>query len=99
MKHEEKLHKKNEKCYIISCDIATRGDYDALRDAIKKYRTWAHITKSTWAVVTAKSATEITDDLWRHIEGSRLFVVKSNVQAEAAGWNVFCSHEWLERNL
>lgn len=91
--------KKNEKCYIISCDIAVGSDYDALRDAIKKYRAWAHITKSTWAVVTDKSATEITEDLWRHIEGSRLFVVKSDVQAEAAGWNVLCSDEWLERNL
>lgn len=30
--------KKNEKCYIISCDIAVGSDYDALRDAIKKYR-------------------------------------------------------------
>lgn len=74
--------KKNEKCYIISCDIAAGSDYDALRDAIKKYRAWAHITKSTWAVVTDKNATEITEDLWRHIEGSRLFVVKSDVQKE-----------------
>ena len=29
VKHEEERQKKNEKCYIISCDIAVGGDYDA----------------------------------------------------------------------
>lgn len=87
-----------ERCYIISYDMAEGGDDNALYDAIKDYGTWAHITESTWAVVTECSAKDVRDDLDTYLpEGSRLFVVKSGI--EAAWRNVICSNEWPKRNL
>lgn len=85
-------------CYIISYDITEGGDYGALIAAIKAYGTWAHITESTWAVVTDTSHTEVRDDLGKYLPaGSRLFVVKSG--AVAAWRNVICRDQWLKENL
>jgi hypothetical protein len=85
-------------CYIISYDIANGGDYEPLFDAIRAYKTYAHINKSTWAVVSERTHKEIRDDLEQYLpEGSSLLVVKSGA---AAAWrNVICSNEWLKRNL
>ncbi len=85
-------------CYIISYDMADGGDYEDLFTAIKAYGTWAHVTESTWAIVSADGQKSIRDNLERFLpEGSRLFVVKSGT---AAAWrNVMCSNEWLKKNL
>ena len=85
-------------CYIISYDMVENGDYTSLIDAIKAYGTWAHITESTWAIVTEKSHTDVRDDIGLYLpKGSRLFVVKSGT---AAAWrNVICRHQWLKENL
>jgi hypothetical protein len=95
---EDELRNALMNCYIISCDMAEGGDYDALFDAIKSYRIWAHITESTWAVVTDDDHKEIRDNLEQYLpKGSRLFVVKSGT---AAAWrNVICRNEWLKKNL
>jgi len=85
-------------CYIISYDLADDGDYDALFDAIKEYGTWAHVTESTWAVVTELSAQDIRKDIGQYLpSGSRLLVVKSGV--ESAWRNVICRDEWLKKHL
>lgn len=87
-----------ERCYIISYDKAEEGDYNALHKAIKNYETWAHITESTWAVVTGYSAEVIRDRLSRYLpDGSRLFIVGSGI--EASWRNVLCRGEWLKRSL
>ena len=87
-----------ERCYIISYDLVEGGDYNALYKAIQNYEAWAHITKSTWAVLTEDSAEVIRDHLSGYLpDGSRLFVVRSGV--EAAWRNVFCRSEWLKRSL
>lgn len=84
--------------YIISYDMAQDGDYNNLITAIKAYKIWAHITESTWAVTSDKSATEIRDDLGKYLpKGSKIFVIKSG--AVAAWRNVICSNEWLKKNL
>jgi hypothetical protein len=84
--------------YIISYDVAKGGQYEPLINAIKAYGTWAHITESTWAVVTSKEATQIRDNLIKFLpEGSRLIVVKSGT--EAAWGDVLCSNDWLKKNL
>ena len=84
--------------YIISYDMAEEGDYEPLLDAIKSYGTWAHITESTWAVVTNQGASQVRDNLGSYLpSGSRLFVIKSGV--EAAWGNVMCRDDWLKRNL
>lgn len=86
--------------YIISYDLADseQADYTKVIEAIKKYGTWAHITKSTWGIKTTKSASEIRDQFLKLMpEDSRIFVIKSGV--EAAWENTLCSNKWLTDNL
>ena len=86
-----------ENTFIISYDLHN-GNYDELFEAIKSYGTWAHITESTWAIISSKKASEIRDHLGEYLpKGSRLIVVKSG--AVAAWRNVICSNEWLKKNL
>ena len=85
--------------YIISYDMAWGGDYDALHEAIKSYGAWAHITESTWAVLTECSAQMIAHHLSGYLpDGSRLFVVRSGNEA---AWQYLqnSSDEWLEAIL
>lgn len=84
--------------YIISYDMASGGDYDKLYEAIKSYGTWAHITESTFAIVSEKKSSDIRDHLLQLLpKGSRLLVVKS---ANVGSWNnVICSNDWLLKNL
>lgn len=85
-------------CYLISYDLRRDRDYDDLYEAIKEYRTWAHVLESTWAVVTQTSAKEIRNDLEQYTDNDDgLFVVKSGT--EAAWRNVLCDNEWLKDNL
>ena len=85
-------------CYIISYDLRGARDYETLYEAIKSYGTWGHITESTWAVVTTKTAIQVRDHLSSVMDqDDRLFVVKSGV--EAAWKNVMCKNEWLKENL
>lgn len=86
-----------EKTLIISYDLHN-GNYVELFEAIKSYGTWAHITESTWAIITSKKASEVRDHLEEYLpKGSRLIVIKS---AGVAAWkNVICSNEWLKKNL
>lgn len=87
-------------CYIISYDLnnSDSGDYQSLYEAIKAYGTWAHITESTWAIVTTESCTEVRDKLGQKLKPrDRLFVVKSS--GIAAWKRVICKNEWLKENL
>ena len=85
-------------CHIISYDMASGGDYGALHEAIKAYGTWARITESTWAIVTASDTVTVRDALARYLpRGSRVFVVESG---KNAAWNnVICASEWLKGHL
>ena len=84
--------------YIISYDMAEGGDDEDLHEAIQSYEIWAHITDSTWAVLTEYSAPMIRDHLSEYLpNGSRLFVVRSG--DEAAWQDVTCPDEWLKSVL
>jgi hypothetical protein len=85
-------------CYIISFDLVKKGDYEELYKSIKSYKKWAHITESTWSIVTDNTAEQIVDDLKKFMDPEDiLFVIKSG---EEADWfNVFCKDEWLYHNL
>ncbi len=83
--------------YIISFDVA-KGSGERVTDAIKEYGTWAHITNSTWAIVTEERPKEIRHKLAQLLpEGSRLFVIRSG--SFAAWRNVFGRSEWLKKYL
>ena len=87
-------------CYIISYDLkdASDSDYETLIDAIKGHGAWAHVTESTWAVLSEDNQKQIRDRLGKLLpDGSRLFVIKSGT---AAAWkNVLCRNQWLKDNL
>ena len=73
-------------CYIVTYDLveAEGGDYEELIAAIKAYGTWAHITESTWAIVSDDRAKDVRDHLLTYVpDGSRMFVLKSG---SAAAW-------------
>ena len=74
------------------------ADYNALIKAIKAYGGWAHITESTWAVVTEDDHIKIRDNLCNFIpKNGRIFVIKS---ASVGAWrNVICNSEWLKKYL
>jgi hypothetical protein len=56
-------------CLIITYDLLAKSgisrsdDYEALRNEIKSYKTWAKITESCYAIVTTKKTTEVRDHL------------------------------------
>lgn len=89
---------EEKKAYVISYDMAEGGDYAKLIAHIKEYGYWAHITESTWAVLSTRTASDIRDKLLKFLpEGSKLFVVQS---ANVAAWsNVICSNDWLKKNI
>ena len=85
--------------YIISYDLsAPSRNYDDIHEAIRSYGTWAHITESTWAVVTDQSATEVRDYLGSVMDNDdKLFVVLS---AGVGAWrNIRPRTAWLKKNL
>ena len=85
-------------CYVISYDLVKKRDYEGLYKAIKAYGTYAHITESTWAIVTTDEAKQIRDNLQKHIDSDdRIFIIKSG--KEAAWRNVLCKDKWLQDNL
>ncbi len=87
------------KCYIICLELNNPlGTYSPLIDAIKSFRTWAKITKSTWAIVTESDVKSIRDYLGQHLyDGDRLFVIKSG---RSSAWkNAIVTSDWLKKNL
>lgn len=84
--------------YIVCYDLRKSRDYQPLYDKLKSYTKWAKITESNWAIVTAKTAPEVRDELKAVMDkDDRLFVVKSGV---AAAWsNSICKNQWLKDNL
>ena len=89
-----------KKTFIVSYDLkkATDAHYEKLYETIKEYKIWAHITESTWAIVTEEGAKDVRDKLVSIMpKGSSLFVVKS---ASVGAWrNILCSTEWLKKHL
>ena len=87
-----------KKTIIISFSAPKGTDFSKLFAALKAYKTWAKITRNTWAIVTEKKASEVRDEVIKLLpKDSRTIVVKSG---SVAAWrNVICSSEWLKKNL
>lgn len=84
--------------HLISYDLAKGGDYESLISNIKDFPNWAHITESTWAIVTTLSCREVRDRLRPLLPvGSPLFVNRAS--GEAAWYNVMCNDDWLVAQL
>ena len=86
--------------YIITYDLSTPGrNYSALYDLIRAYGGYAHITESSWAVVTNSTAEEVRNTLQAAIDSNdKLFV--GTLRAPAA-WTGLDDERtnWLQSNL
>lgn len=72
-------------CYLISYDLrGGDGDYDELHETLKEYPRWAHVFRSTWLVDSHDDATEIRDDLSRHLDADDGIIVSK--YAAPAAW-------------
>ena len=86
--------------YIISYDLRSPGrNYEDLYERIRSYGTWAHITESTWAVMTTQTAAQVRDYVWAVMDNNdRLFVVKSGGE-----WGTYNlpkeRNDWLRKYL
>lgn len=87
---------------LISYDLVgtneSSQDYEDLIAAIEAYGTYANVNRSVWIVRTSKTASQVLDDLWKHMDGNdRLFVIR--VYREASWINTICTSKWLKDNL
>lgn len=83
---------------LIGYDLNSPGqNYSDLIEAIKELGAWWHHLDSTWLVKTDKSATQLRDDLKKHIDSEdELLVV--DVTGDARAWVGFntSGSTWLK---
>jgi iron-sulfur cluster repair protein YtfE (RIC family) len=87
--------------FVIGYDIhPTKNEtYDELIKAIKKLGSWWHNLDSTWVVVSDSTASQIRDELKKHMyKDDQLLVVKS---ANVGSWFGFSESgsQWLKDHL
>lgn len=85
-----------QQSYIVIFESQAKAT--AIRNHLRTFNGWGKITENAFVVLSAKSASEIRDEL-QGIKGisDRVMVVKSGV---VAAWsNVAASNEWLKKNL
>lgn len=88
-----------EPCYIVILSLHAKTDYEPLYKLLKSYTTWASLLgNAAWAIVTAKTAAQLRDDIVPLIgETDRVLVVKS---AGVGAWRNFPnSSDWLKKYL
>jgi hypothetical protein len=86
-------------CYIVTFDAIGLGADNAIKEHLKSYGYFCPITQSSWAIVSSLSAAQVRDQLSQASPTSRIFVVRSGV--EAAWINSFGekNSEWLKKFL
>lgn len=83
---------------IITYDLSNPGrDYDTLIARIKSYGAWAHITESSWAIVTNHTPVGVRDNLKAAIDDNDKLLV--GILGTAA-WIRLPSNvsDWLKKN-
>lgn len=88
-----------EYCYLILFELKRPlKNYDNFYKAMKEYGTWGRLTKSTWAIISYDSPSQIRDYLSQFIaKGDRLIIVKSG--GRAAWKNSIADNDWMKNNL
>ena len=84
---------------IIEYDLCSPGrNYDALYETIKSSSVWAHITESTWCIMTKDSCVQVRDKLKKCMDSNdRLFVAQ--LTGTAAWSNILCDSDYLKKHL
>lgn len=86
--------------YVVTYDLTGPDrDYDALIDHLKSYGTYSHALKSTWLIVTTKSAKEVRDAATKHMDkDDKILVVKAT---GVSAWRNLrpATSDWIHKNL
>ena len=84
--------------YVITYDLSAPGrDYEDLYNRIKSYPNWAHITESTWAIVSRRSQQQIRDHLGGALDDNDKLLVGRLGRSAWTGLGTSVS-EWLKAN-
>lgn len=83
--------------YIISYDLKTPGrNYNSLFEAVKAYGLWWHQTGSVWIIVSSDSATNIRNNLIKHIDqNDQLFVAALKGEWAGVGFSDV-EYNWIK---
>ena len=83
--------------YVISYDLRVPGrDYSGLYDAIKVCgKSYQHPLESTWFVASDKTASEIYNILFPHIDKNDLIIVSELKRENYFGWMPRTFWDWL----
>ena len=86
--------------YLICFEISSKDIKESFLEGVKSYGFYCPINETSWAVKTAKSASEIRDYLGPMLGATdRIFVLRSGT--EAAWKNSYGTKhdDWLKENL
>lgn len=87
--------------YLVTFQLEYESKhYVGLRDAIKSYHHWCHLSNNTWLVKPKKhNATEVRDYLSKHIfSGDKLIIIKIRKGWAAIGYSDR-TYTWLRTHL
>lgn len=84
--------------FIISYDLIANKNYDELYEAIRNYKTYAHILESVWIIKSSTSSSDIRDNLKSYIDSDdKIFVAK--LTGESAWRNLDTEiSDWIHKN-
>jgi len=86
--------------YIVTYDLIKRKDYPELFKALESYTTTWHCLGSSWIVKTDKTAAQLFDHLFQHIDADdKLIVIRLVRDAKWTGSFSEACKKWLDDNL
>jgi hypothetical protein len=93
-------HKEMLTTYIVDYDLRKPGQkYDALFEKLKGYP-WCHQLKSSWLIVTGKTASQLLDDLRTVMDANDLiFVGKVSGTNDWSSYNTSKVNTWLNGHM
>ena len=75
--------------FMVSYDLHKDKDYEKLTDALEKYPSYWHCLNSTWLILSDDTATEIKQNLRRHILKRRQ-IARDALRKNSAGQRRKC---------
>ena len=82
---------------IVTYDLrGAAGSYEEFFETIKAQGTWAHYLRFTWLISTARTPSEVFDELRPYLrEGDHLLI--SRLSNERQGWLPKKAWDWIKR--
>lgn len=84
--------------FIVSYDLIANKNYDELYEAIRNYKTYAHVLESVWIIKSSTSSSDIRDNLKSYMDSDdKLFVAKLNGESAWRNLDKEIS-DWIHKN-